>query len=51
MVMCVHDEAVGEQPIGNLDMQAALNAFLIRPSWAEGLPLAAEGFIEKRYRK
>lgn len=51
MVMSIHDEAVGEQIVGNLDMQGAMDAFLTRPSWAAGLPLAAEGFIEKRYRK
>ena len=51
MVMCVHDEAVGESPVGTLTKDEAMKVFLTRPTWAAGLPLAAEGFVERRYRK
>jgi len=49
----VHDEAIGE---GDGDMsQSTLDNFnkcLCKlPGWAEGLPLEAEGYIAKRYRK
>jgi DNA polymerase len=50
-IMCVHDEAVGEVDAGTLELADALKTFLVRPVWATGLPLAAEGFVEKRYRK
>lgn len=51
MVMTVHDEAVGEMDAGLLTMDQALKIFLDRPKWSVGLPLAAEGWIGKRYRK
>ena len=51
MIMCVHDEAVGEAPAGQLTLDEATRIFLSPPKWATGLPLAAEGFMDRRYRK
>ena len=51
MIMCVHDEAVGEAPEGQLTLDEATKIFLSPPKWATGLPLAAEGFIDRRYKK
>lgn len=51
LVMCVHDEAVGEIPMGSMTLDEAMKIFVSAPKWAEGLPLAAEGWIGKRYRK
>jgi len=48
-VMHVHDEAVVESSTLTLD---ELNAHMCdAPDWAEGLPLAAEGWTGERYRK
>jgi len=47
----VHDEAIAEA----YEYQADLNKFnkclCMTEPWAEGLPLAADGYIAKRYRK
>jgi len=49
VVMHVHDEIVVESDTLTLDH---LNAILTAPiDWAEGLPLAAEGWVGGRYRK
>lgn len=50
----VHDEAIGEIDECNINENtlARFNQQLCNmPSWADGLPLEAEGYIEKRYRK
>lgn len=50
MTITIHDEVVGE-----VDAGASLDDFVSiiteTPSWAEGLPIAADGFIATRYRK
>ena len=52
LVFPVHDENVTEVPDTDEYTSAGLAACMtIVPPWAEGLPLAAEGFEAKRYRK
>lgn len=47
----VHDEVIAEGD-NNLDDLRELERILCESSpWAEGLPLASEGYISKRYRK
>jgi len=50
VIMHVHDEIVVESDTLSLD---ALNKLLAEtpPDWAKGLPLAAEGWCDDRYRK
>ncbi|MRU27569.1 hypothetical protein FGG01_01205, partial [Xylella fastidiosa subsp. multiplex] len=52
IVLTVHDEIITEaddRPSFNAAHLAALMA--TPPPWAQGLPLAAEGFQTHRYRK
>lgn len=52
VVLRVHDELITEpldQPSFNVD--GLVKAMLDVPSWADGLPIAAEGFEATRYRK
>jgi DNA polymerase len=51
LVGSVHDEAISEIPENFGSLEAAMMIFTILPKWAAGLPLAAEGFRAKRYRK
>jgi len=57
IVLTVHDEIVSEieDPENHLDSEQALQDFIANmctlPKWADGLPLAAEGWIGNRYRK
>lgn len=52
LVLTVHDEVITE-PDDSPEFSAVRLAGLmaIPPAWAEGLPLAAEGFEAERYRK
>lgn len=52
----VHDETISEinmhSLVGMDTEQLTLNKLLsVNPPWAEGLPLAADGYIAQRYRK
>lgn len=51
VVMMVHDESVSEvdDDFGDVDEYCELMSRL--PNWAEGLPIRAEGWVGKRYRK
>jgi DNA polymerase bacteriophage-type len=51
IILTVHDEIVCEVPNGHgsaVEMEAIMCE---APAWADGLPLAAEGFEAERYRK
>ncbi|HEY8781109.1 MAG TPA: DNA polymerase [Mucilaginibacter sp.] len=51
-VLVVHDEIVSEVPDTEEYTHEGLSSFMATvPDWAEGLPLAAEGFTSYRYRK
>jgi DNA polymerase len=50
-VLTVHDEVVVEAPTENADLSHFMDLMRVIPSWAEGLPVAAEGWQGQRYRK
>ena len=50
-VLTVHDELANEQTEGREDLQGMIEEMCKLSSWAQGLPLAAEGWVGKRYRK
>jgi len=51
LVMHVHDEAVAEEKIGSKDLEEFCAIMSEVPEWAEGMPIRAEGWVGKRYRK
>ncbi|GAG27641.1 unnamed protein product, partial [marine sediment metagenome] len=51
LIGSVHDEAILEVDENDDCLDNVLRLICINPDWAKGLPLKAEGMIEKRYRK
>ena len=53
IVMHVHDEAVAEVPMSEAEESLReIEAIMSEPiEWAEGLPLAADGYVTPFYKK
>ena len=51
VVLHVHDEIVVESSTPEDDYTALVEIMSNPPSWADGLPLNAEGYIAERYKK
>mgnify|MGYP000674692980 CR=1 FL=1 len=50
-VFTVHDELISMVPKGSGDVEELENSICGMPSWADGLPLKAEGYRSERYKK
>ena len=51
IVMHVHDEVICDQPLSQGSVEEACRIMSKPPTWAVGLPLAAEGFECEFYKK
>lgn len=51
IVLSVHDELVSEVPVGAVTAEEYGEEMRRLPTWADGLPVAAEGLTSLRYRK
>ena len=53
LVLSVHDEAVVEadESVGLQTLNDMIGMMRVAPEWGEGLPLDADGFVTKRYKK
>ncbi|RRK35214.1 hypothetical protein EBB54_06770 [Schaedlerella arabinosiphila] len=51
IVMHCHDEIIAEVPEGSGSVEEMCEVMVVRPSWAEGLPLRADGYECPFYQK
>lgn len=51
IVMHVHDEIVVEEPLGGASVDDVVQLMTLKPDWAEGLPLDADGYSCRYYKK
>lgn len=51
IIFSIYDEVVSEVPIERANLEEYESLMASVPPWAEGLPLRAEGYISRRYKK
>ena len=51
VVFHIHDEIVVDAPTGRQDLEGMEHLMATVPSWAEGLPLNAEGWVNEFFKK
>jgi DNA polymerase bacteriophage-type len=51
IVLHVHDEAVAEVALGTRSLEEFEAVMTVVPTWAEGFPISAAGWVGERYRK
>lgn len=51
LILSVHDELVSDTPIGHGSLAEFNRIMETVPEWAEGLPIAADGYESYRYKK
>ena len=51
VVLSVHDELVAERDKGKGSLEEYISLMVKLPSWADGCPISAEGWIGERYKK
>lgn len=51
IVLDVHDEVMADVPEGHGSIEEFNSIMTDNPDWAEGIPIAAEGYEAQRYRK
>ena len=51
IVLTVHDELVTDTPEGQGSIEEFNKLMEVVPAWAEGLPIGADGYEAKRYKK
>ena len=50
-VLHVHDDIANEELFSTRSLQELIDLMIEPLPWAEGLPLAAAGYVSNRYRK